>query len=423
MVVSITVIMAGNARVRKRVRSIFTVLDNKVETFHKRELYMRTALNIFQAYRVFGCGPGNLKVVFPQYRPSSNIVEMGIPVNRGYASALPHNFIIQSLAETGIIGTCALLYFIFMILSSGLRQQSMLLKIGLAGALTAYFITNMGAFDDGATAAVFWLICGIAASADAKKVKVTPLSIGNIQLLRMALIFIVSITITVVMMQFAGSYYSQQGFIYGKSGDLHDAREAFEIAKGVTPLGDATCDKDLMELSESLRSISKSDKFVKYTEDIFYYGEEALKINAREPLVLRKLADYYRQAAVGEMQNNDGNAASMNIKRSLDIYENLIRFEPNSSQVRISYAATLTTNGELQKAKEQVEVALQLDPDYDVANIRMARYLHAMADNKLPGADLQTALKYFDKGIKLGYKLNDIEKKEYNDCLKGEIVK
>jgi O-antigen ligase len=407
---------------RNRVISIFNVLNNKADTFHKRELYMQTALNVFQAYPLFGCGSGNLKTVFPQYRPSSTVVEMGIPVNRGYASALPHNFIIQSLAETGIIGTGAMLFFLFMLIQSILRQPSPLLKIALSGALAAYLISSLGSFDNGATRGIFWLICGIAASADAKKISVTVLDSSKIQLLRLGLIFIVAITVTVVFMQFAGSFYTQQGFKKGKNGELYDAKLAFERAKGLTPIGDATCDKDLMELSESVRSIEPLEKQSQFTEDIFYYGEEALKINEREPLVLRKLADYYRQAALGEMQINDQNAAGINIRKSITMFENLVRFEPNSSQVRISYAAVLTTSGELAKAKDQIEIALKLDPEYDVANIRMARYLNAMVKDKIPGADLQTALKYFEKGIKLGYKLSDAELLEYEYCLKNAKV-
>lgn len=412
-------LIAFNTPTRNRVISLITVMNNKADTFHKRELYMQTSLNIFQAYPLFGCGPGNLKAVFPQYRPPSDVVEMGIPVNRGYASALPHNFLIQSLAETGIIGTGALLFFIFMLMKSIFSQPLPMLRIGLSGALTAYLVSNLGAFDDGATSSMFWIICGIAASADAKKISVTPLTTAKIQMLRLGLIFTVTITVTIVMMQFAGAYFTQQGFKHGKAGELNAAMSAFISAKGLTPIGDATCDKDLMELNESLRSISSPENYAKITEDIFYYGEEALKINEREPLVLRKMADYYRQAAVGEMQNNNSSAASDNIRKSLSLFEKLVKFEPNSSQVRISYAASLTTSGELEKAKEQIEVALQLDPEYDVANIRMARYLNAMVKNKIPGADRQTALKYFNKGISLGYKLSAAEQAEYNECLNG----
>ncbi|MEI6519333.1 MAG: O-antigen ligase family protein [bacterium] len=412
------------APTRNRVISIFTVLNNKLDTFHKRELYMETALNVFQAYPIFGCGSGNLKVVFPQYRPSSTVVEMGIPVNRGYASALPHNFIIQSLAETGIVGTLAMLFFIFMLFKSIMQQKNPLLKIGLSGALAAYLISSLGSFDNGATRGIFWLICGIAASTDAIKISVSTLDTGKIQLLRLALIFTVAITVTVVFMQFAGAYYTQQGFKHGKVGELYDAKLAFERAKGLTPIGDATCDKDLMELSESIRdSEDTPEKQAKITEDVFFYGESALRINDREPLVLRKLADYYRQAAVGEMQNNDQGEAEIDIKRSLHLFENLVRFEPNSSQVRISYAAALTTSGDLLSAKKQVEAALLLDPDYDVANIRMARYLNAMVKNKIPGADLPTALKYFEKGIKLGYKLSASEQQEYDYCRANAGVK
>ncbi len=419
LVVMTAVFMAINAPTRNRVLSIFNVLNNKVDTFHKRGLYVQTALNVFAAYPIFGCGPGNLKTVFPQYRPPSTIVEMGIPVNRGYASALPHNFIVQTLAETGIIGTAALLFFIFMLMKTILGQQSPLLRIGLSGALTAYLITNLGAFDDGATAGIFWIICGVAASADAKKISVTALNFGKTQLIRLAILLIVTVTFTVVLMQFAGACYTQQGFKHARIGDFYAAIEAFTKAKGLTPVGDATCDKDLMELSESIRSMAPPDKQQKFTGDIFYYGEAALRINEREPLVLRKLADYYRQAAVGEMQNNNQSAASDNIRKSIQLYENLIRFEPNSSQVRISYASTLTTSGELQKAKEQVEIALLLDPEYDVAHIRMARYLNAMVKNKIPDADLKTALMHFNKGIALGYKLSATEQREYDECKKN----
>ena len=154
-------------QVNTRLRSIVNMESGTVKT---RQVYMQAAINIYKAYPIQGVGYGNLRLIFPQFRPRSMAIESKLPLNRGFSTALPHNLFLQIMAETGTLGIAAFLLLLGVAFWAGgrmLRGHMSWLAVGLLGALTAYLVTNLFAFDNTATLLLFWMILGLMAASQA----------------------------------------------------------------------------------------------------------------------------------------------------------------------------------------------------------------------------------------------------------------
>ncbi len=155
------------------IRSVRTRLQSVVsmegETIQTRKIYMTTGVNEFLHNPIQGVGFGNFQLVFQQYRPSSTSIELGLPLNRGYNAALPHNLFLQIAGECGILGLLPFLFLLFMLYHTSVPAlrapgKHAWLSAGLLGLCTCSLITNLSAFDNFATTMLFWAALGLLAS-------------------------------------------------------------------------------------------------------------------------------------------------------------------------------------------------------------------------------------------------------------------
>lgn len=91
-------------------------LKSLEHSFRARMIIYRGAVEIFQAFPVFGGGPGTFKIYFPAFR-SPDYFEWGISNVTNFS----HNYFLDALSETGVIGLLALLALLVPVAVRSLR--------------------------------------------------------------------------------------------------------------------------------------------------------------------------------------------------------------------------------------------------------------------------------------------------------------
>ncbi len=146
---AIVLVMLALGLLLPQVRArLVSIVNKRDETRVTREVYMTTAWRMFRARPVTGWGPGTLREIFPQFRPSSTVIENGFPLNRGYSASLPHNLPLQIAAEMGLCGLLPFAALLLLLLIAACRLVANpaapgWLGMGLLGLLLANLLSNL----------------------------------------------------------------------------------------------------------------------------------------------------------------------------------------------------------------------------------------------------------------------------------------
>lgn len=114
---------------------------------------------------------------------------------------------------------------------------------------------------------------------------------------------------------------------------------------------------------------------------------------------------------MGEKDYNSGNNS-----RALEIFEKLVRIEPSNAEYKVSLATVLWAEDEKEKAREQIDRVLSLDPEYKDAIISFAEMARDESDRKM-------AVSYFENYLTTeGYDPEiEVYLSDFNNELKVEI--
>jgi len=401
-------------QVRQRIGTIFNRQD---ETRQTRLVYMAGALNAFRARPLTGWGPGTLRQIYPQFRPSSHVLENNLPLNRGYSAALPHNLLLQTAAEMGVIGLLPFLAILLLVLITGCRlaaspAASGWLAMGLTGMLLANLISNLLSFDNAATMGLFWIGLSLLAALTAKEAPV----LARVAPPRWMAPALAAGVVIVVCMQMLGTWYLAQGInttgelmkLAGENGPeatrrSQEAVDDFTTALTLVPLPDylgyATLTMAysaratvLQAQAAALESRQQDAKAVRAEvattrAAMFRAGTQVLRIFDREAQVPRLLISEY----LADGRIDDARALA----------SKLLAHEPKSSEVRLLYAQVLyrvfKEQGKTQaipEALQQVAQAEELDatnPDIPGARAHLLLEFHQkeFQDEMAKGHDLR----------------------------------
>lgn len=128
LVVGASVAVWGNDYLQRRFESIFTLDRNQ-----DRIVLYRTVWNMFKAYPLTGVGPNNIKHHYDDF-----VVVDGRHTHHGMA----HNMFLQSLAETGIVGTAFLLLLLYAWFVVGFPRGGSPASLGLYALLAALVVRD-----------------------------------------------------------------------------------------------------------------------------------------------------------------------------------------------------------------------------------------------------------------------------------------
>jgi O-antigen ligase len=431
----------SNPQLRARLRSVVNMEDETIKT---RRVYMESALNIFKAYPIQGAGYGNIKAVFPQFRPTSTVLESGLPLNRGYSTALPHNIILQTAAESGLMGLLPFLLLAVLIYLTGFRllrgsPDQAWLGIGLLGGFTAYYITNLFSFDSAATLAQFWIMAGLLAGPGAAD-RVPPPRYGSlaapltgrvVSMLNIAALVIALGAGLSFLIQATGASVFQgtidriaraEGILAAavnqQPQDMEGIRQGCALydasikAIGGTIATSLVPDHVMYEIlfmayrGRYAYSLSQEEE-AKLRQKLYRTGDTALRIFERDPIVLR----YYI------LQLKDSNSFD-DRRRSLDLARSLVKYEPRSAEVHMLLAQSLQSLGQsleslgyIGRALLAAEKAIALDDSSPDAHGLLAQlaftYARKTTDPAQRGSYMALAVKEYDEVPKRNASLFD----------------
>jgi len=376
----------SNLQLRARLGSVVNMEDETIQT---RRVYMTAALNIFAKYPIQGAGYGNIKAVFPQFRPSSAVRESGLPLNRGYSTAQPHNIILQTAAESGMMGLLPFLLIAVLIYRTGFlllrgNPEQAWLTIGLLGSFTAYYITNLFSFDNTATLAQFWVLAGLLAGLAATE-RVLPSRYGGlaarlsrrvVSMFNVAALVIALGAGLAFLIQFSGAFTLQRAMdrmalaeVILAEATSHNPPDSPRVLKGC-----ALYDKSIKDIEGIIatslvpdnvmyemlfmayrgrhnNSLSEAEE-LELRKRLHQMGERGLKFYDRDPIILR----YYILELLGK------GASVKERERAAELASSLVdKFEPNSGEVHILLAQARESLGDYGRAMLAAEDAVKLD--------------------------------------------------------------
>jgi O-antigen ligase len=160
LVVALVAMGAVTATIWIAMFAVSSRYNTAAYSFNARVVMMRAGIQMFEGSPVFGIG------VTRFYLESPSFVGPDIVKSIGYVRENAHNNFIQVLAEQGLVGLAAMLWWLLTIIVSGARAQIAKPDIG-RGALLLGFVACVGTWLAGHPllvpefALVFWLYGGV----------------------------------------------------------------------------------------------------------------------------------------------------------------------------------------------------------------------------------------------------------------------
>lgn len=399
-VVSVTIILlllgALHPAVRTRLQSLVGAHDATMQT---RLVYLRGAVTMFTARPVQGWGPGAIPYVFPQFRPSSRVMESGMPLNREHNTALPHNLPAQIAGEMGLLGLTTWIVLLMVCWRTGMRLvqgggRSAWLALGLLGCCLAYLFSTLFAYDNYVTMPYFWgglALLGVLES-EAPGIA-APSSIPRRQwyviACRVGAIAVMLCSSAYAVSRSVSAYCLQRGIIGTAQANelratdrasaqsvndaaIRDIRQAmaWHLLPDYTD-ADALCVAYLTkaELSDTPQAADDA-----YAQELLS-GQHALRLMNRDVKVLSLLSFLY---------TDRGQWAAAET-----MFTRLLQYEPNSAEYHLLYARMLERSGDLMNAEQQATQASRLDPTFGLAEALLAHLQCQRVFSRAPWEETQ----------------------------------
>ena len=387
----VIVVMLGLGLLLPQLRArLLSIGNTHDETRITRIVYMTAAWRMFRARPLTGWGPGTLRQIFPQFRPSSHIYENGLPLNRGYSASLPHNWPLQIAAEMGASGLLpfAILLIVLFISAGYLILTSTApgwLGLGLLGLLLANLLSNLTSYDNAATMGLFWIGLSLFAALSAKERSPFASCPVSPALLRVAATALAALVVLAVLAQALGTAYlavanqmlTQMAEDPQAERHSREAVDDIRTALAIVPLRDHVAYASLtaayraelgiyaathMRNEQDPQAALKDATYKSFHDAMFKTAEQTLQVYDRDPQVQRILliAAYQEKSRFAQADK---------------LCARLIMHEPNSSEVRLLAAQLRENEGRLNEALQQVREADKLDATNPEISVRRA-HLH-----------------------------------------------
>lgn len=410
--------------VRSRVTSVAELGSSENTTVKTRIIYMTGAWNMFRARPVTGWGSGRFRIVMPQYRPGGNgAMESGMPIDRGYCTALPHNLPLQTAAEMGLVGLIpAFLIVIVMFVTAWreMRYSSVRSRLAWAlfGLLSAYILNNLATFDNAVTMSLFWVGLGLLAGLSARERTVLHLTRETSGAMQAVAVILAAGMLFYVNMNVNASILTHSGVM-----KIPDEES---ITAPLAKKAIADCDDGLRLLQQAQDSMMgmgdlaiRESKLSAYrTKNIaasrlnqqeaanarIYKDVHSAYVKANEDVLAIEPRDRFalRFYAIDLFSGND-------LVRTEQITSALRTYEPHSAEAHVLYSRYLQMAGKMRKAIAELKLAISIEPTYSDVYILVGRIAYQLYEDGGKDAQImgQEGVASYRTGIEMGYQLTD----------------
>ncbi len=349
---------------------------------------------------LLGTGPENYYIIANKYQPAELY-----QYDRGWFDK-PHNYWLEILATTGIVGTLVFVALAWFTAAAFWRAyKAELLSWGefclLVGALVAYHVQSLFLFETISSSLAFFAFTGFAgylwaesSTGKAEKAKVRPQGLALLVVTTLLVVVIYSVYVTVL-----GIGRVLTDLNIANAADIRDPKTAYDnylkvrnhpfvFDRGQVAVRFSNFAAKMVIAS----SEGKSDKeFINRVIDdaIIYLGEVANKKNDN-PVFLSNLADLYLKKASFNQSRPDPKAETA-VRRAMEL-------APNRVEPRYVLAEFYYRQGKRDEANAIIEQAYHMAPNIPDSKWRVAQMYKKTG--KVPEA-VKLAEEAFDDGYQL----------------------
>lgn len=369
---------SGNAvtNFAERISSIFVFDQGSAQT---RFLIWDAAIEAIKARPLFGYGPDTFRVIFRRFSPEQYVSIAGF---QSVADNV-HNYALQLAVTLGIPG--ALLFyavgFFVAIISfpliigrrlekTGIDQKQALLYAGFWLAALAYMVHLFFGLSLPGSSFLLFICYGVLIAPLCKSVRVAPLKELQVKILSF-----VSLAISAVLIFIFGSFFMADGaFMAARAaqerGDLYGNHENLKLAIKLNPFNDfyktelfqaksALAILGAQRLIPAINGEPLTDENIDaYVQDADNAALEVIRFNPWEVDNYALIVAYYNQIFVTSEGTNDY------VKKALSLSEEQLKLTPTALALRYTYAEALMHDGRFEKAREELEYVMRIDPSF-----------------------------------------------------------
>lgn len=347
-----------------------TLSKQATESCKIRTIVWRGAIDIWKANPILGTGPETFAYSYYQHRP----VEHNLTSEWELLYNKAHNEYINYLANTGVVGLGSyliiILSFILWMLQK-LKTQSAKVKtttkdlklfalnyrfepctlhFALLAGYTSILVTNFFGFSVVTTNLLFFLYPGVAVAMQNIKQKTESIK-TEVSIKKFLIIIFALCAMLYALSRLAGFWYADT--LYSQASDLNrewQAQQAIKLLNSAISLNPWE-PRYYNELSDSFSILE--DAYLSKA-----YSDKALTISPYNLTFWNTRAVNFKRLAGIDVQYLD---------LAIDALENAIKLAPTEPKIHYNLGVLYDYAGKKQKAKQMIEKALELKPNYNDA--------------------------------------------------------
>jgi O-antigen ligase len=343
-----------------------TVLESGgTESGEIRKIVWKGAFDIWKAYPIFGTGVETFAFAYYQFKPG----EHNYTSEWDYLYNKAHNEYLNYLATTGTVGFAAYLVLIGFIFYQ-FKIQNEELHFALLAGFASILITNFFGFSVVPVSLLFFLFPAMAITLHVDTQKNSEHSWKTVSTTQKVAIMFVVCGMFYLIFGIVKYWYADTLYAKGK---MLNAGKDFVGAQKVLILGTEYSPQEAVfwnELAESDRNIavilsesSKNEEAAKFAEHAIKESIYAVDLSPSNVNLKRNLAVTFTKLALVDPEY---------LSRAHSVLLQAVEIAPTDPKLQYSLAASYYRLGELDKAIEEMQKAVEMKTDYKDSRFALA---------------------------------------------------
>lgn len=370
--------------------------------------YMRpkiwsSTLRMIRDYPVFGVGLGQYVYVSRRYAPA---LESGSVARYEQRPGIAHSEYLQYAAETGLPATLLLAglmaYLMFLAIRRSRACSAESRAIQEAAILSAAGLASHAVVDNNWIVPVMAAGIVVFALADVLPHRETPLEFKWTSATKVAAaVILVTIYFHSTVIPALGLWFNQQAYRAFAVNDLNKAESEYETAADILPLHSPFLD-ERGKLCLARYEQTQDPRWLRTAEDFFAQASDA-NPDFVDPL------RHLERALILSLTGDAGRDARIHPEIAT-VDRSILRVDPFDPFIRKNLAEALYRDGRRKEAEEELERAVQIEPNYVPAWLTLAKW-----ENE--AGDFQNADQFTRKATDILMKYRDLKTAEPYELL------